>query len=81
MTSIAISGAKRLAGELRRGVPRRLTCRNFDHRRHGKLPGQSANEQVAIDAMVSRRGAPISCLQVCCTVYNEVLRFRSWPPI
>jgi hypothetical protein len=28
---------------------------NFDHRRHSELPGQSAHEQVATDAMVPAR--------------------------
>ena len=50
---------KRLAGQLRRTIPCRLACRNVDHRRHGELPGQSANEQVATDAMVpARRRSP-----------------------
>jgi hypothetical protein len=44
-----------LARQLRQAIPCRPARRNFDHRRNRKLSRQSANEQVAADALVPKR--------------------------
>jgi hypothetical protein len=44
MKSIAISAAKVPGSSITPNDTVPAACRNFDHRRHGELPGQSANE-------------------------------------
>ena len=46
--------------------------RNVDHRGHGELLGQPADEQVAADEMVDEMGADL-LLEVRCAVYNGTL--------
>ncbi len=49
---------KHLARQLRRTISCRLACRDFGYRRYSELPGQSAHEQIATNAMVSTRCRP-----------------------
>ena len=44
-----------LARQLRQAVPCRPACWNFDYRGNRKISRQSANEQVAADALVPKR--------------------------
>src|SRR5690349_8370443 len=47
---------ERLAGQLCRTAPGRTAGRNGDHRRHGQLPGEPPDEQIAADALVTTGG-------------------------
>ena len=49
---------ERPAGQLRRSIPRRHACRDCGDGRHGEFPGQSSDEQVAADALVSASRRP-----------------------
>jgi hypothetical protein len=56
---------ERLAGQLCRTAPGRSAGRHRDHRRHGQLPGEPADEQVTADALVvtGRRSPAASSLR------------------
>ena len=62
---------ERPACELRRSTPRRHARRDSSDGGHGEFPGQSSDEQVAADALVSASADLV--LQVRCAVYNGTL--------
>ncbi len=64
------------AGQRRQAIPRGPAGWNFAHRRHGELPRQSADEQVATDAMVATRSGSTASDPLCYRQRSVRVRIR-----